>query len=188
MLRSVVVASLVSSVLAQVYVPGPIEDTPGASLSTVGAGTDGFTTYVVEGVTLAENAASVLMSQFAEIGEVVYACALGVDNQATCSVSQVYDGVTYGYTEPITDFGGPNVTIATASTDVNALAAITSITSSPSSTPTQMSASITTGPRVNDAGHQTYSNIFVDSGVVKGSLPHTVVATVALGAILCLMH
>ena len=32
-------------------------------------------------VTLAENAASVLMSQFAEIGEVVYACALGVDNQ-----------------------------------------------------------------------------------------------------------
>ena len=38
--------------MAQIYVPGlDPQDNPDAFLSTLGAGTDGFTTYVVEGGT-----------------------------------------------------------------------------------------------------------------------------------------
>jgi len=38
-----------SLVAAQVYVPGPVDDTPGAAIASVGAGVDGYTTYVIEG-------------------------------------------------------------------------------------------------------------------------------------------
>ena len=98
-------------VFAQVYVPGQIEDTPGAAMVTMGAGVDGYTTYVINGgesrahlswsslrllhcsgqqltwncfkpVTLQENAASAVMTQYDAQGiPAVYNCVLGADAQ-----------------------------------------------------------------------------------------------------------
>lgn len=93
--RLLTIVALASSlVAAQAYVPGPVDDTPGAALVTMGAGVDGYTTYVIEGgalislilllydsvsivggdetdcgmhtltVTLQENSASALMTQY----------------------------------------------------------------------------------------------------------------------------
>lgn len=48
--RILTLVALASSlVAAQVYVPGPVDDTPGAAMVTMGAGADGYTTYVIEG-------------------------------------------------------------------------------------------------------------------------------------------
>lgn len=43
--------TVVKTIHAQesVYVPGPVDDTPGANLVQIGAGVDGYTTYLIEG-------------------------------------------------------------------------------------------------------------------------------------------
>lgn len=43
-----VAASLVAA-QSSVYVPGPVDESPGAALVNIGAGVDGYTTYVIEG-------------------------------------------------------------------------------------------------------------------------------------------
>lgn len=42
-------ASALVAAQSSVYIPGPVDDTPGAALVEVGAGADGYTTYVIEG-------------------------------------------------------------------------------------------------------------------------------------------
>lgn len=97
-------ASLVAA-QSSVYVPGPADEVPGAALVNIGAGVDGYTTYLIDGATLQANADSAIMTQFGVDGlPTVYNCALGADAQATCSVQQGY-GVPYTYVEPITYFG-----------------------------------------------------------------------------------
>jgi hypothetical protein len=101
-----VAASLVAA-QSSVYVPGPVDENPGAALVNIGAGVDGYTTYVIDGgqnsfpplaavivspadlprsiartVTLQENAQSAVMTQYGTDGlPVVYNCALGPDAQ-----------------------------------------------------------------------------------------------------------
>ena len=45
------IAAASSLVAAQssVYVPGQVDDTPGASIINIGAGVDGYTTYIIDG-------------------------------------------------------------------------------------------------------------------------------------------
>merc|ERR1712230_233313 len=106
--RLAAILALASSALAQtsVYVPGDVDELPGASISVVATGVDGFTTYDISGVTLAENAQSAVMTEYGTLGATAYACQLGADAMATCQVSQYYDGAAYAYTEPIAYFTG----------------------------------------------------------------------------------
>lgn len=132
---------------------------------------DGYTTYLIEGVTLQENSASAIMTQYDTNGvPVVYNCALGPDAQASCSVVQG-NGVQYAYTEPITFFGQTTGQLPAAyNTPTTSApivggtggatsapgAAASSSSSTPTSTPTT---SNTRGPQAG-AQQQTASNAF----------------------------
>merc|ERR1712093_501948 len=151
--RLAAILALASSALAQtsVYVPGDVDELPGASISVVATGVDGFTTYDISGVTLAENAQSAVMTEYGTLGATAYACQLGADAMATCQVSQYYDGAAYAYTEPIAYFTGlgaeagpaapaatttaPPTTAAPTTAAPASTAAVTTASSAPTSAP-----------------------------------------------------
>merc|ERR1712230_287437 len=140
--RLAAILALASSALAQtsVYVPGDVDELPGASISVVATGVDGFTTYDISGVTLAENAQSAVMTEYGTLGATAYACQLGADAMATCQVSQYYDGAAYAYTEPIAYFtglgaeAGPAATTTAAPTTALPTTTAASTTAAPAST------------------------------------------------------
>jgi len=122
----------------------------------------------------------VIATEIGPPGAVVYSCAIGADAQATCSVSQVYDGATYGYTEPVSYFGnaaaatptpaGPATVPPTTSSVVAAAFTPSSSsiasTSQPTSAAAATAASSSSSQNNNNAGPQanqpqpTSSNVF----------------------------
>lgn len=77
-LSVLMLASHVSSQFSSIYVPGNVDDTPGASLSSIGSGS-----YVIEGQTLVEDGdGNVALTQIDSNGETVFNCVIGDDAQS----------------------------------------------------------------------------------------------------------
>merc|ERR1712093_52223 len=189
--RLAAILALASSALAQtsVYVPGDVDELPGASISVVATGVDGFTTYDISGVTLAENAQSAVMTEYGTLGATAYACQLGADAMATCQVSQYYDGAAYAYTEPIAYFTGlgaeagpagpatttaapttalPTTTAAPTTAAPASTAAVTTASSAPTSAPSSSSSSRNNGPAAG-AVQPTSANVFTGAAASSQS-------------------